>query len=297
MKVGLVLPMFSGEPGKVLGAAREAEDLGFHGVFAFDHFFPPGAPGDRPALEAFTTLAGVATATDRVVLGTLVVRASVRPLGLLAKQAAWLDVMSGGRFVLGIGTGDPIDRPEHEAYGIPELDKRERREHLEEALTALRSLFEGRPYDGGRLVPRLEGPLLPPPTDGGPPMWVGAQADPVVRMAGRLADGWNGWGIDPDAFGGKVRTLEEAADGRAVTPTWAGIVLAGEDRVETDELISRRRDRGIDDADWAGTADDLSEYLLALEGAGAEWAILVLAGPADRRTLLAERVLPRLARR
>ena len=292
MKLGVVLPMFSGDPGKVLAAARDAEETGFDGVFAFDHFFPPGAPRDRPALEAFTTLAAVAAMTERVRLGTLVVRASVRPLGMLAKQVAWLDAASGGRFILGIGTGDPIDRPEHEAYGIPEFDKAERREHLEEAVAALGALFRGDTYPGGRLVPALEGPLRPPPAEGGPPVWIGAQADAVVRMAGRLADGWNGWGLTPDAFRRKVEVLEEAAGGRPVTPTWAGIVLTGADRAETDELVRRRRERGMDDEAWTGTVDELVAYLRALEEAGARWAIPVLAGPADRRALVAERVLP-----
>ena len=290
MRVGLILPLFSGDPARVLAAAREAEAMGYDGVFAFDHFFPPGAPRDRPALEAFTTLASVAAVTERMVLGTLVARASVRPLGMLAKQASWLDAVSGGRFVLGIGTGDPIDRPEHEAYGIPEFDRAERREHLGEAVEALRALFEGRPYPGGRLVPPMPGPLVPRRDD--LPMWIGAQADSVVRLAGRAAEGWNGWGLAPEAFRAKAAVLAEAAAGRAVTPTWAGIVLAGEDREETEDLVRRRRQRGMDGADWTGSVEELVMHLRALEEAGAEWAILVLAGPADRRALLAERVLP-----
>ena len=297
MQVGLVLPMFSGDPAKVLGAAREAEDMGFDGVFAFDHFFPPGAPSDLPALEAFTTLAAVAAVTDRITIGTLVVRASVRPVGSLAKQAAWLASMSNGRFVLGIGTGDPIDRPEHDAYGIPMLDKLERREQLEECVAALRALFAGRAFPGGRLVPALDGPLLPPPPAGGPAIWIGAQADPVVRLAGRIADGWNGWGLDAAAFRSKVDLLRESADGRDVTPTWAGIVLAGRDERETEELARKRRERGMDGADWTGTAEQLGSFLVEMQDAGAEWAVMVLAGPADRRAVLSELVLPSLAGR
>jgi alkanesulfonate monooxygenase SsuD/methylene tetrahydromethanopterin reductase-like flavin-dependent oxidoreductase (luciferase family) len=57
VKVGLVLPLFSGDPDRVLAFARRAEELGYDGVFAFDHFFPPGAARDRPSLEAFSTLA------------------------------------------------------------------------------------------------------------------------------------------------------------------------------------------------------------------------------------------------
>lgn len=293
MKVGIVLPMFSGDAEKALAAAREAEALGFDGVFAFDHFFPPGGSPERPALEAFTTLGAVAAVTDRVTLGTLVTRASLRPTGLLAKTAAWLDAASEGRLVLGIGTGDPIDRPEHRAYGIRMLDKSERRAHLEETLTALRALFRGEGFEGGDWVPPLAGPLRPPPArPGGPPLWVGGQAEEVIRMAGRLADGWNGWGEDPSSFARKVDVLRESAGGRTVDPTWAGIALVGRDRAETRELADRRRARGIEDQAWTGTAPELAGFLRDLEGAGAAWAIMVLAGAADRRRLVAEAVLP-----
>ena len=292
MKIGLILPLFSGDPKKVLAAARESEELGYDGVFAFDHFFPPGAPRDRAALEAFTTLAAVAAVTERVQIGTMVTRASLRPTGMLAKQASWLDAASGGRFVLGIGTGDPIDRPEHEAYGIPELDKTARREHLEETVIALKALFAGESYSGGSRVPALQGPLLPAPSPGGPPIWIGAQADTVVSMAGRIADGWNGWGLNTARFAEKVGVLREAGAGRTVTPTWAGIVLAGADDAEAKTLIEKRKASGIDDADWAGTTEELIPFLRDMEQAGAAWAVMVLAGPADRRTLLAQTVLP-----
>jgi hypothetical protein len=77
-----------------------------------------------------------------------------------------------------------------------------------------------------------------------------------------------------------------------VTPTWAGITLVGSDRAETDSLAEKRRGSGIEHADWTGSADELIPFLRELEDAGAAWAVMVLAGPADRRALLAERVLP-----
>lgn len=295
MKVGTILPLFSGDTDMVLHAARETEELGFDGAFAFDHFFPPGAPPDRPSLEAFSTLAAVAATTERIALGTLVTRASLRPAGLLAKTAAWLDTMSEGRSVLGIGTGDMLDRPEHDTFGIPMLGTSDRRSHLEETLVALRALFAGRAYEGGTHVPATAGPIVPPPVQvGGPPMWVGGMADAVVRIAGRLADGWNGWGLEPEAFQAKVAVLREAAGDREVIPTWAGIVLVGRDEAETAELLQRRRERGMVDKAWVGTTEDLRRLLTDLRAAGAAWAVLVAAGPADRRRVIGEEVLPAL---
>jgi alkanesulfonate monooxygenase SsuD/methylene tetrahydromethanopterin reductase-like flavin-dependent oxidoreductase (luciferase family) len=298
LKVGVILPMFSGDSEKVMAAARSAESLGFDGVFAFDHFFPPGGSPDRPALEAFTTLAAVAASTERVTLGTLVTRAILRPPGLLAKMMSTIDLISNGRTVLGIGTGDPIDRPEHHAFGFPNLSVRERRAHLGETLAALKALFQGRPYEGGEHVPPMAGPLLPPPVQaGGPPVWVGAQSDEVVRMAGKLAEGWNGWGLSPEEFRTKAKLLAEEADqaGRTAEATWAGIVLVGEDDAEVEALVERRRRSNMIDAlAWAGTTDRFTAYLRDLAEAGATWAIMVVAGPAGRRELMAERVLPNL---
>lgn len=292
LKVGLILPMFSGDPEKVLSAATDSEALGYDGVFAFDHFFPPGAPRDRPSLEAFTMLAAVAASTERVRVGTLVTRAVLRPAGLLAKMTATIHQVSNGRMVLGIGTGDPIDRPEHEAYGFPTLGVPQRRAHLAETVHALRCLFDGQPYVGGDLVPPMDGPLLPPVADAPPAIWLGAQADQVVRLAARAADGWNGWGMDPAAFARKSRLLQEeaAAAGRAAEATWAGIVLLGENQEEAERLLTQRREKNLEDVAWSGTVDGFVGFLEELAAAGASWAILVLAGPPGRRELLADRL-------
>jgi alkanesulfonate monooxygenase SsuD/methylene tetrahydromethanopterin reductase-like flavin-dependent oxidoreductase (luciferase family) len=300
VKVGLVLPLFSGNVERVLEVAREAEEFGFDGAFVFDHFFPPGGSRDRPSLEAFATLAAVGTSTQRVTVGTLVTRASLRPAGLLAKTASWLDVVTGGRLVLGIGTGDPIDRGEHEAYGIPMLGRNERRAHLDETVRALKALFSGQGFQGGRYVPPLTGPLAPPPVrSGGPPIWIGAQARGVVRMAGRIADGWNGWGLGIEAFRERAGILFREAEtaGRPAEATWAGIVLVGEDETQTHELVERRKARGMDDDIWAGTPAELTDFVLGLEAAGASWIVLVPAGPKDRVALIAHEVLPALSKR
>jgi alkanesulfonate monooxygenase SsuD/methylene tetrahydromethanopterin reductase-like flavin-dependent oxidoreductase (luciferase family) len=298
IKVGLILPLFSGDPAKALAAATEAERLGFDGVFGFDHFFPPGAPSDRASLELFTTLAAAATLTERLTVGSLVTRAVLRPPGLVAKMAATIDaVAGGGRMVVGVGSGDPIDLAEHTAFGFPNLSTDERRAHLEEWVTALRDLFRGRPFAGGEHVPRVEGPLLPPP-GAPPPVWVGGQAPAVVRLAARSADGWNGWGSTPDDFRTKAALLGEEASraGRegAVEATWAGIVMVGEDDAEAKTLSAARQEKGIDALGFHGSAESFAGFLGDLADAGAIWAVVVLAGPGDRRTLVGERTLPAL---
>lgn len=300
MKVGLVLPLFSGDAERVLSFARNAEELGFDGVFAFDHLFPPGAPPDRPSLEAFTTLSAVAATTSRVAVGTLVTRATLRSAGMIAKLAAAVDDVSGGRMILGIGTGDPIDEPEHRVYGLPYLEKADRREHLAETVRAVRSLFEGRAWPGGRRVPPIAGPLLPPPvTEGGPPIWIGGFADAVVRIAAREADAWNGWGMSLSEFTRKTRLLrdEARASERHAEATWAGIVVLGHDDDEVGRMLDRRRSRGLEADAWAGPPAALHEWMERLTEVGASWAVLVPGGPPDRVELMAEKVLARLGSR
>jgi alkanesulfonate monooxygenase SsuD/methylene tetrahydromethanopterin reductase-like flavin-dependent oxidoreductase (luciferase family) len=299
MRVGLILPLFSGDPAKVLDLARRAEELGYDGVFAFDHLFPPGAPPDRPSLEAFSSLAAVAAVTERITVGTLVTRASLRPAGLLAKLAAALDDLSGGRMVLGIGTGDPIDEPEHEAFGLPYLDKAERRPHVVETVRAVKTLLAGRPWPGGAWVPPAAGPVLPVPrTAGGPPIWIGGFADAVVRLAAAEADAWNGWGMAIQEFTRKAELLRRSAaelGRRPVAATWAGIVVVGRDEVEAGAMLERRSRRGMPEANvWAGSARSLVGWLERLEVAGSSWAVLVPAGPPDRVEIIAREVIPHM---
>ena len=97
--------------------ARQAELLGFHGIWVFDHFQPYLARDDSPVLEAWTTLAALSQATERVVLGTLVSCAAYRPPAVTVKMAENLHTLSAGRFCLGLGAG--WDRPEFEFLGLP----------------------------------------------------------------------------------------------------------------------------------------------------------------------------------
>ena len=291
MKLGLMLPMFS-DAAAVRAAADRAERLGFDGVFAFDHLFPPGRGPSGPSLEVFTTLAAVATQTERVALGSLVSRVGVRSAGLLAKSAAQIDDLSGGRMILGLGSGDSWDDPEARAFDLPTReDQDERRAQLGDTARAIKALFDGEPWEGSSLVPAMQGPLAPAPRrPGGPPVWLGGTADEMVRLAAETADAWNGWGLSLEGFTRRAGSLAQLASaaGRSVEATWAQIVLVGRDEEELAGLRLARSEAGSPDAPWSGTSEAFAAHLVALEAAGATWAIVLIAGPADRAEVIAE---------
>jgi alkanesulfonate monooxygenase SsuD/methylene tetrahydromethanopterin reductase-like flavin-dependent oxidoreductase (luciferase family) len=289
VKLGISLPVFTADVSRPLAMADRCAALGVDGVFSPDHLFPPvfypPAGPDRPALEPFALLAAVAARHPGLAVGTLVTRVTLRPAGLLAKQAAALDLMSGGRAILAVGSGDRASLPEHETFGIAFPSVADRLGLLEESVIAMRALFEGRGWPGGEHVPAMEGPLAPA---GGPELWVGGLSDAVLALAARTADAWNGWGQDVPRFAASAARVLELADGRDVASTWGGIALVGEDRADLDRLLEERDARGLPrDGLWTGTADDLRAFADRLAEVGAAWCIVLPVGPPDRLDLIA----------
>jgi len=283
VKLGLSLPMFTADVGRPLAAAATAAAAGYDGVFAPDHLFPPGAPG-RPALEPFAILAAVAARHPDLSVGTLVSRVSLRPAGILAKQAAGLDQMSGGRGVLGLGAGDSVSKAEHEAFGIPFASVCDRVELLAETVSAMRRLFAGDPWEGGPHVPPIAGPLLPP---GDPELWVGGRSSDVIAVAARSADAWNGWAMDAEGFEAAAAELRGLADGRPVFPTWGGIALVGNDPLELERLREARHAEGRSLDLWQGDATAFRRFAERLEDAGCEWIVVLPVGGEDRIEVVA----------
>jgi alkanesulfonate monooxygenase SsuD/methylene tetrahydromethanopterin reductase-like flavin-dependent oxidoreductase (luciferase family) len=288
VKLGLSLAVFTTDVTKPLAIARRAAGAGYDAIVAPDHLHPPGDP-ERPSIDAYGLLSAVAASNPGVGVGTLVSRASLRPVGLLAKQAAALAHMSGGRGMVGLGAGDRLSRIEHETFGVPFLDAPTRVAHLEESALALRSLLRGEAWSGGAHVGPLAGPLLPPASA---PVWIGGLSDVVVRAAARAAEAWNGWGLDVDGYSERVGALARFAHeaGRApeeVPPTWAGIVLVGEDRPDLEALERDREDQGLPGDLWRGTVDDLRRLCQRLRALGTAWFIVLPAGPRDRVELIA----------
>lgn len=288
MRLGLSLPAFTTDPGRPLAAARAAREAAYGAVYCVDHLFPPGGP-DKPSLEAFTLLAAVAAENPGLGVGLLVSRVGVRPPGILAKDAAALDHLSGGRAVLGLGIGDGAGRAEHETLGIAFPPAAERAALLEETCSALRAVFDGRSYPGGPRVPAIRGPLLPP---GRPRVWLAGTTDRIVMAAARVADGWNGWGLDAEGFTARAAALRAAAEEAGRDPaeielTWGGVVLLGEDAEDLRRLEEARGAMDLPWVAWRGTTEDLRRFRDALAAAGCDEWIAAAAGGDDRVELIA----------
>jgi alkanesulfonate monooxygenase SsuD/methylene tetrahydromethanopterin reductase-like flavin-dependent oxidoreductase (luciferase family) len=212
-------------------------------------------------------------------------RTSLRPAATLAKQAAALDEMSGGRAILGLGAGDSVSKAEHDAFGIPFASAVDRVALLTETIEAFRRLFAGEPWDGGSHVPPIAGPLLPP---GRPELWIGGRSHQVIAAAARSADAWNGWALGAERFEESAEELRRLSDGRSVAPTWGGIALVGRDGAELERLRRERADRGLSMDVWQGDAAAFRSFADRLGAAGCTWLVVLPVGGDDRIEGVAE---------
>jgi F420-dependent oxidoreductase-like protein len=186
-----------------------AERAGYDHLWVYDHVETVPRREPTHCFEAFTMLAALSQVTERAQLGQLVTCSSYRNAGLLAKEAAGVDVFSGGRLILGLGAG--WYGREYEAYGYEYLPDRERLAVLEETITVIPRLwseetvtFEGAHlrFDGAFSDPK---PLRTPR----PPLWIGGGGEKVtLRIAAEHADATN-WQVGLDQFVHKSKVLEE----------------------------------------------------------------------------------------
>jgi len=228
---------------EVRAFALAAEDRGFDSVWMWDHFFHRTEDGSVEGMhEPWTILSAIAAVTDRVELGTLVMCTSFRSPGLLAKMAATLDEVSGGRLILGIGAG--WFDPEYEAFGFP-VDRRVAR--FEESLRIVRSLLDGETLTFAGNFHRLEGAVLAPVPTRRIPVLVAGDGPRMLRLTARHADAWNvAWyGHPDDGLRAMFATFDEVleAEGRdpgAVART-VGVTIRDPDApvLEDEELAFR----------------------------------------------------------
>ena len=252
--------------------ARQAEAVGFDSVWVGDHYLyrDDGRP-ERGPWEAWTTLAGLAAATERVMLGPLVACIGFHAPAVLAKTATTVDEISRGRLTFGVGAG--WNRTEFDAFGIP-YDRRASR--FEEAFGVIGRLLAGeRVTFEGDFVTVRDAVLLPVPARR-VPLMVGSTGERVLRAALPHADAWNTWF---DAYG-------NAPDGFETLNAWVSGVAAGvgrdPDEVERSAcvLVAIEGGRGERPSDPAaphvsGSPDEIAAHLRALADAGADEAIIV----------------------
>ncbi|HEX5614374.1 MAG TPA: TIGR03560 family F420-dependent LLM class oxidoreductase [Acidimicrobiia bacterium] len=188
-----------------------AEQVGYDHLWVYDHVETVPRREPTHVFEAFTLLAALAQHTTRIALGQLVTCAAYRNAGLLAKEAACLDVLSGGRLVLGLGAG--WYEREYEAYGYPFPSAADRLAILRETVECVRRLWTEETVDFSGEHVNLAGAFCDPkPVQQLPPIWIGGGGEQVtLRIAARHADATN-WQVGIDEFRHKSAVLARHCD-------------------------------------------------------------------------------------
>ncbi len=219
MDVHVALP--NGHRGVTLGQLSEitevAEELGFAGVWPLDHLLAGIDLKDvYPwVIEPLTLLGYLAARTSRIRLGTSVIVLGMRNPFVVAKQAATIDLLSNGRFTLGLGAG--YSEPEFRNVGASSVWQT-RGKRLDEAIRLFRHLWSGAggPFDG-QFYGYDEGYFGPPPPQGERlPILIGGNSDAALKRAGTLGDAWQSTGLKPEDFSLKAEQLRRFAAGRRV---------------------------------------------------------------------------------
>jgi alkanesulfonate monooxygenase SsuD/methylene tetrahydromethanopterin reductase-like flavin-dependent oxidoreductase (luciferase family) len=241
VRIGVLLPLrevvlgAGWAPLDLVDVAVDAERRGLASVWANDAL-------DRPRVEALTALAAIAARTERITLGTAVLMPAYRQPLQAGQALASLDLLSGGRLVVGVGAGFPgFCENELAAVGV---DRRSRFGYLDDIVALWRRLWSGDrgAFAGAVLrydwLPEVAAPARP----GGPPVWLGGLTPAALDRAGRLYDGWLPYPPAPGDYGPALAAVRDAsaAAGRrsdAVTPALFVTVAVDEDEARAVERL------------------------------------------------------------
>lgn len=244
----------------VIAQAREAESAGFDAVFVMDHFYqlPMLGSPDQPMLEAYTALGALATATERVQLGTLVTGNTYRNPALLAKIITTLDVVSGGRAILGIGTG--WFELEHDQLGFEFGTFTDRFNRLDEALQIILPMIRGeRPTFEGKWYRSREAMAEPRFRDHIPLLIGGSGEKKTIPLAARHFDHLNlitGFDELPAKVDAIRRSCDEVGrDPATLETTMLLTALAGEN-LTADQIPAQIAQRAV-----AGSPESIAEQI------------------------------------
>lgn len=296
MRFGLQLPDFAWiteDPHESLTRLRDvavaAEQSGFHSLWVMDHFYqlPQLGGPDLPMLECYTALGALAAVTSTVRLGALVTGVTYRNPALLAKQVTTLDLLSGGRAVMGIGAA--WYDVEHDGLGFTFPPLRERYEMLEEAVRICRAMFtEDKPSFAGRhyrveAVRNVPKPIQP----SGPPIMIGGSGEQkTLRLVARYADACNVFG-SADTVARRMRLIdsyctEEGRDPNTVTRTRLGSLFVCDTEADAEQtrqfLLETRGTTEVTERMTVGTPSQIADAVAAFAEAGMQELIFNLPG-------------------
>jgi F420-dependent oxidoreductase-like protein len=280
MQFGLFTSMGAQTWPGVLELTRHIEATGWDIGCVTDHFMPNTKEREGAMLESWSTLSALAALVPRIRVGTIVLGNTYRHPAVVAKMAAQVDIISGGRLLLGLGAG--WQQNEHEAYGIRFYTLRERLERLDEACEVIRSLWtERRATFKGRYYQLADAPLDPKPLQAPhPPLMIGGGGERVtLKIVAKHADHWNVWG-GPAVLAKKGAILDQhcAAVGRDPKRITRSVNMAlhiTDSKADVERLaetIATRMGRHAADARdtcLAGTPAEIREQLGRLREAGA----------------------------
>jgi probable F420-dependent oxidoreductase len=294
VKLGIHVPQWGPDATRegVLAVAQAAEAAGFDSVWVADHVVIPVTSGstypyhdggtpfgpEDGFLEAFTTLAMIAGATQRIRLGTSVLVLPMRDPVLTAKVAATLDALSGGRLVLGIGTG--WWREEFDAVSATFEGRGAR---MDEQIELMRALWTGQPvaFHGSHydLDPVCCRPV--PGRAGGPPILVGGMSAVAVRRAARLGDGWHAVGASPEQIVAARQRLVELAEqaGRSAADIPVSVSTGvSRDPERTRARLTALAEAGVELAVLAVGANTTSAIVAEVEHIGKQFDLVAELG-------------------
>ena len=275
LRVGVQLPEVEREVRwpEYLAMARAAEEVGFDSIWLGDHLLYRGeGEPERSPWDAWTQLAAIAQATERVVIGPLVACLAFHPPGLVARMAASIDEISGGRFVLGVGSG--WNEPEFRAFGLP-FDRLASR--FLESFEIVRRLIASERVTSDGTFFQADGAVLLPPPARRIPLMVGTKGPRQLAATLPYVDSWNTWfdwyGNTAEGFAVQNAEISAAAESAGRDPAElerSACVLVAFD------ALARTRPRDAKAPPLEGNADHLAGALRDLAAAGADEAILVL---------------------
>jgi F420-dependent oxidoreductase-like protein len=304
MHFGVTLPQIKRTWAEARDAATEFDRLGFDSVWVCDHLYGVPMP-NLPIFEAWSELAAVAAITSRVELGTLVTPVNFRNPAVLAKQVATIDHVSGGRTVVGLGSG--WFATEFEAYGLPFPPVGDRLRALDETATVLKRLWsEPSVTFEGRHVTLRDAMLEPKPVRR-PPILIGGAGEKVLMgIVARHADIWNNNAVNQADLAAKRDVLRRRCDVERrsfdeITVSQQCLVViaetdaaAREAMVKAAKIYGGHMGAGLEAHGFWGTPAQIVDKIAAHRKLGCTHLVMEFFGRDTREParLFAEKVLP-----